>query len=219
MESDNIIVFKNKKNKEIYEILNEFVQIRDKFNSDTSDLKLSKQYDQCYEKIIKKFSYIPDVHARKYLRYPNYADLVQEGMLGLVMAVNNFDMQRSRCFLKLANWYVKTRIKRAANKFDLISVPIYSKNSALQRVGSLPVIIYEDDCLYKKDNISHIKSKLLNLSPKRRKIFFSFYGFDIINEEIILGQKKDLSEISKEVELPINTLKFIINKINKTLLK
>lgn len=213
------IVFKNKNNKEIYELLSEFVDIR-KLANDTDDKVINKRYQKSFEKVVKKFSYIPGVHARKYMKYSNYSDLVQEGMVGLVMAINNFDMDRSRCFLKVANWYVKTKIKRAANKFELISVPICKKEKALQRTDFKNnfSLYYEDNSLESKDNVKFIKETIYALPVQSKKIFCYFYGFDFVDDDVVFFNKKTAEQISKELDVSLSTIRTTITKINKKII-
>ncbi len=130
------IVFKNKENKHIFELLSKMVALKTKLKeaNGIEKVKAEKEYTEFFNFLIKKFSYIPELHTRRYLKYSNYQDLLQEGMLGLVMALDKFNIERSRNFFQLANWYVKTRVRRSANKFDVISVPIaMGKENALLR--------------------------------------------------------------------------------------
>jgi RNA polymerase sigma factor (sigma-70 family) len=217
------IVFKNKENKLIYELLNKLIVLRNEKNKTKGKNypKVCHEYRQHFDFLIKKFSYIPELHARRYMKYSNYPDLLQEGMLGLVMALENFDMNRSNNFFKIANWYVKTRIKRSANKFDVISVPMaVGKENPLYRVVEIPVM--EDFSLTQSEQVEKAQqSKAMYtaiscLPTEYKKVFCYYYGVDVVNDEIVIkDNKKTISDISKELNLSRIKIKKIIDCANK----
>ncbi len=64
-------------------------------------------------------------HARKWTNnMTDLEDLVGEGMMALLEAANNFDLERNVRFSTYANWFVKNRIFAALTKFrTAIDVP------------------------------------------------------------------------------------------------
>lgn len=71
-------------------------------------------------------------------------DLVQEGNIGLMRAVNKFDYQRNFKFSTYAVWWIKQAIRRAVyDQMALIRVPEYMYESARQVQKMMPVLATE----------------------------------------------------------------------------
>ena len=71
-------------------------------------------------------------------------DLVQEGNIGLMRAVDKFDYQRSFKFSTYAVWWIKQAIRRAVyDQMALIRVPEYMYESARQVQKVIPVLTTE----------------------------------------------------------------------------
>ncbi len=71
-------------------------------------------------------------------------DLVQEGNIGLMRAVNKFDYQRNLKFSTYAVWWIKQAIRRAVyDQMALIRVPEYMYESARQVQKMMPVLTTE----------------------------------------------------------------------------
>lgn len=71
-------------------------------------------------------------------------DLVQEGNIGLMRAVNKFDYQRKLKFSTYAVWWIKQAIRRAVyDQMGLIRVPEYMYESVRQVQKMLPILTTE----------------------------------------------------------------------------
>lgn len=196
-------------------VLVELIELREK--SKVSSSKKDKlKYDMAFDKAINRFSYIVDIHCGKYKKYPNYTDLHQEGLLGLTLALNNFNPQRSKNFFRIANWYVKTRIKRSANKYDVINVPMkVAKKSAYCRLSDVPVMVDNRnphqslECI--QDSAS-IQAAMSNLTDLQRKVV-SMY-FDIQCADNTLGIQKTISfrTIAKEINTSTANVENALNE-------
>ena len=85
--------------------------------------------------------------AREYLSSGlDLLDLVQEGNLGLMHAVQKFDFCRNIRFITYATWWVRQGISRAISKTARsIRIP-YRKESNLRRVKGAFTILMQDNC-------------------------------------------------------------------------
>ena len=65
--------------------------------------------------------------AKKYLRHGvSFMDLIQEGNIGLIKAVEKFEVERGTKFCTYAFWWIKQGIQRAiADKARLIRIPVH----------------------------------------------------------------------------------------------
>jgi len=183
-------------------LLSELISLREK--KDLSKLD-NLRYNQCFAKALNKFSYIVTIHTNKYKRYSNYDDLRQEGLIGLCIALNKFDPQRSHNFFRLVNWYVKTRCARSANKYDVINVPMnIAKESAMNRVAELPVIvdpkISQVQEMEKDQIISNINLALEYLNDIQKFVVCSYYGINHNGAESISSIAKQINTSRANVE-------------------
>jgi len=62
--------------------------------------------------LVKKLSYMVCSKIKRHHSKVFYEDLLQEGKLGLVKAIDDFDPKRGLNFFKFANWHIKNRIRR-----------------------------------------------------------------------------------------------------------
>jgi len=219
------IVFKNKENKQIFELLSKFTALKTRAKELNGPDKIiaDKEYKNFLNVLIKKFSYIPELHARRYIKYTNYQDVLQEGLLGLVMALDKFDIDRSRNFFQLANWYVKTRVCRSANKFNVISIPIaQGKEKALLRMDE-PTGMADTRCTQAEQlecvQQSEIMKRTLSILPKDSlNVFCSYHGFNVENGEVSVVEKKTIADIAQDMKISRARVKKLIDTANHKLL-
>lgn len=74
------------------------------------------------DELIVSLAYLVHSVIYKYKRFDNYDDLYQEGMIGLIKAVQQYNSDTSFHFTRYAMWWVKARIVRSIKKLSLITV-------------------------------------------------------------------------------------------------
>jgi RNA polymerase sigma factor (sigma-70 family) len=197
-------------------LLNRLIQLRtikDVLSCKENDLK----YEQCFKEALNKFSYIVDVNTSRYKKFSNYKDLLQEGKIGLIISLAKFDPNRSKNFFKLANWYIKTRIKRAANKHDVISAPIVCETKVvMNRLNIMPIMLEHncdaEDALEKEEVLESLKFAIGCLSDLHKNVICLYYG--IGDGEI---QKTSLSVIAKVLKKPKQEIELILQEAHELL--
>lgn len=86
-----------------------------------------RRMDQAREKLILANLRLVVHLAKKYVRHGvSLLDLIQEGNIGLMKAVEKFDVERGNKFSTYAFWWIKQGIERGiADKARLIRVPVH----------------------------------------------------------------------------------------------
>ena len=196
-------------------LLNRLIELRN-----IKDTTLSKKdkiaYDNYFNVVFKKFSYIVDIHTNKYKKYANYQDLKQEGSMGLFIALNKFKPERSKNLFKIIHWYVSTRIQRSAHKHDLVRLTLKQSkdNNHLNRVDTMPIIIDEARNPYENLEASiinkEVKSAISNLLPIEKTIVSLYFGIDSI-------KKTNITNICSQTKMPRVKVLEILQSACKTL--
>jgi len=88
----------------------------------------------------------------------NIADLIQEGNLGLIRAVEKFEWKKGFKFSSYATWWIHQAIIRAlAEKSKLIKVPVYLTEK-IRRLGKISRALAQE--LEKEPNLEELSAKL-----------------------------------------------------------
>ncbi|HUU89534.1 MAG TPA: sigma-70 family RNA polymerase sigma factor [Candidatus Glassbacteria bacterium] len=217
------IKFKNKENKETYILLRKLMDLKEEAKCGKTAAKI--RYERHFAFLCDKFAYIPQIHVKRYMRFSNYEDLLQEGNLGLIIALEKFDMTRSNNFYRLANMYVKTRVKRAANKYDVINVPMeIAKDNPPIRVSFgasdwSPMGHADTDPLQEFESMERsrkIKETILELPSDHKKVVCMYYGIKVIKGDFVMSssKKKNISFISDKVGMSRAKVKKVIDNTN-----
>jgi RNA polymerase sigma factor (sigma-70 family) len=66
--------------------------------------------------LVKKLEYFVYSKAKRYGGRHYYQDLLQEAKIALIIAFEDFDLERGINFFKFAEWYIRNKIRRFAEK-------------------------------------------------------------------------------------------------------
>jgi RNA polymerase sigma factor (sigma-70 family) len=77
---------------------------------DTWRSAIPSQKSKIQAEFIRRLTYMVQARIKRYRKQPYYDDLLQEGKLGLVKAMIDFDPKRGINFFKFAVWHIQNRI-------------------------------------------------------------------------------------------------------------
>ena len=130
----------------------------------------------------------------------DFMDLIQEGNLGLIKAIDSFDYTKGVRFSTFATYYIKNEINRAIiNKWQPIRVPVYL-NGLINKYNSIQDRYYK---LYNRPATSLEISKEMGISKDKVAEIKSAI-FNIISTNIIVSD--DESELG-DIIVDYNNLK------------
>lgn len=128
--------------------------------SKKEELELFKRMEEgdneAREKIILSNLKLVHSFAKKYRgRGLDYLDLIQEGYIGLIKAVDRFDWRRENKFSTYATWWIRQAITRAlAEKGTLIRLPYHLNEEKGFLIRKKKELFYEYKQIPTKDDLS-----------------------------------------------------------------
>ena len=144
--------------------------------------------------------------ARKYMQYSvSFRDLIAEGNIGLMRAIENFDPDRGTKFSTYATWWIRQSITRSlSNQSRTVRVPVYL-NESLSRYRK----VLED--YYTKTGLQPTceeVAKILGISAEEaRQLQENFPS--IMSSDIKQSLEEDEgSKITKKIQPPLRTKSF-----------
>jgi RNA polymerase sigma factor (sigma-70 family) len=166
---------------EAEELMKIFISLREKSNlsKNLADIKEFKAHEAI---CIEKFMYLVSMRTDKYRGFPNYDDLVQEGLEALIKAMINYNPSKGIWFW-WAHKYIATRISRTANLHTTIRYPLkFAKENPPHKEPSLPLLIENRFCPDKNveaaETIDAVKVAMKHLDNNQKAIINLSFGFD-----------------------------------------
>lgn len=204
----------NVTDKEADELLEKYVYLREKCKTSKSK-KIHLQYKEQMNICSRKFDYIVQNRAKRYKSFPNYDDLVQDGRLALMLALESYQLKKGSWFW-WANQYVKTKLSREANKHSAMKIPIkHAKKLTPFKVTIMPGIIADDkpnaiETIQNSEMSSAISSALYSL-PQTQRIAIEMYY------EINSSDKHTIKSISERLSISVFDCKKLINEAKNSI--
>lgn len=146
------------------------------------------------EYVITNASFLVYKNTKKYIKFSNYEDLMQEGFIGLIRAVDKYDHTKFPNFLSYAEQWVVHYIRKAAKRFDVVYSPdrvrtVYAELDEDTEDTELT----PDQHYFKKESAAFLLDKLSCLSSRNNAIVKSVYGIGC--------DARSLRDIGKDFEI------------------
>lgn len=155
--------------------------------------------------IVESLSPLVFKNGTRYKKYPNYEDLIQEGFVGLIRAVNSFNADKFSNFISYADQWIIHYMRRSASRFDIVYNPnkvrvVYAETDTDDyNPDDVPDTKYEA-----KERANILKMSLKRLDKRERYVLKNMYG---INTRI-----KTLKEVGSHLKISHERARQIKNK-------
>lgn len=158
--------------------------------------------------LVKKLGYLVQAKIKGYRRQIFYNDLLQEGKLGLLKAIEDFDFERGINFFKFACWHIQHRIRVYLHWYKKANKAIEEENYFNE--------IYAQDYFEQAELQQTIINALEYLPEVDRRIITMRFGiydneyrtFKQIGEELSLSKQR-VEQIQKRALLKLKNNKEI----------
>jgi len=132
-----------------------------------------------HNKIINGLSFLVLSQVRRYRKFGNYEDILQEGKIGLIKAVKRFDHSRFPNFFVYAERWIKNHVRRTASRFDVVYNP--NKSRVVYGDAEIENEIDEngpEEVFFIKERRSIIASALGSLTDREGDVIERVFGLD-----------------------------------------
>jgi RNA polymerase primary sigma factor len=151
------------------------------------------------DELIISLAYLVHSVVYRYKRFDNYEDLYQEGMIGLIKAVQQYNSDTSFHFTRYALWWIKARVMRSIKKLNLITVSGDYDMKYFMQYDIKETDIVEDNDPEKSailtEEINNLHNVINTLPEKHQQIIRMRFGLNDTKQHNlqVLGDKLDMT--------------------------
>jgi RNA polymerase sigma factor (sigma-70 family) len=161
-------------------------------------------------KIINDLSFLVYSRLKTHRGSELYADLCQEGKMGLMRALKDFEPSRGKNFFLFATWHIQTRIRRLLIKESKRKeIPVGDFNE--EHIGTIE--LKESEC-----DVKHIINSLDKLPNKSQKVIQMHFGFNGMEPQSFqqIGRELGISR-QRAQQIGVSAIKKLQHTITKKL--
>ena len=149
------------------------------------------------DKLVLSLSYLVRSAVVKYRRFHNYEDLYQEGMIGLIKAVRNYDDALTFHFMRYGMWWIKSRVSRSLKKMALVAITGDHKMYEPIQNDSVGLVEHNtpEKQVSERESRVNLYIALNSLSDREKEVIQMRYGFNDMDEHSFqsMGSKFQLT--------------------------
>lgn len=109
----------------------------------------------------------------------NYDDLVEVGITGIMLAIDNYDLSRRTNFYNYASYYVRSEVKKYIKHEIINVVSLDELNEKLSERGKGLMSNFDLENNYLKKEILVVLQDVLNaLDPTTKNMILDYFGFN-----------------------------------------
>jgi len=151
-----------------------------------------KDKEKILTELVRRLSYMVQARIKGYRNQAIYLDLLQEGKIGLMKAIESFDISRGTNFFKLASWHIGSRIKNYLRWWQRTNRRVNSDNDINYMEAPTP------HDFIKKQEEQKVLLKAISCLPKLdRKVVMMRFGVGG-HKNHTLKQIGDVFSLSKQ---------------------
>ena len=142
-----------------------------------------------------------------------YADILQEGCIGLITAIEHFEVEKGFKFSTYATWWIKQAITRAISKYGKKTGVSFSKNSDLIQYKK-NVGIYADELGRNptdKEIAKHFDLSLEEVQENNQLLLMDYS----INQKVNAEESEELGDFIKDENIKVENESIINNLVDE----
>lgn len=184
--------------------MKDYKNINENIRQKIKDIKIVRRDNPSLAKrmedeLIVSLAYLVHSVVYRYKKFDNYEDLYQEGMIGLIKAVQQYNSDTSFHFTRYAMWWIKARVVRSIKKLNLITVSGDENMRYFMQYDIKESDMIDDNDPEKNailtQKIGHLHNVIDSLPEKHQQIIKMRYGLNNTAEHNLqdLGDKLDMT--------------------------
>lgn len=165
-------------------------------NSDLNEKEKDALIKKKRDRIITQLMFLVYSSARQYRSLPNYEDLVQEGLIGLIKATRKFEWRKFPNFFIYCRQWIINGILKAASRFDVVYNPNKIKVIYAEPLEEEIDLENNPDDIYFTNEIRKNVIRETNKLPEReRSVVKQYFGIGKYDETTLqeIGAQYNLS--------------------------
>lgn len=171
--------------------MNDFIGVNEAIRLKIKEIKRMAKIDKhlahkMENKLVMSLSYLVKSVIFKYKKYNNYDDLYQEGMVGLIKAVRQYNSDMSFHFSRYALLWIRTCVMRSIKKINVVSAASSSNIivKVIYEVNDEDIILNNtlEKNMLLNEQIVRVNRIITTLPEKHQRIVKMRYGLEDVKE-------------------------------------
>jgi RNA polymerase sigma factor (sigma-70 family) len=146
------------------ELLTNLIIAKKRYKRNNSKIN-SLKYNEILSLCVNAFDFLVKNRTKRYYKFSNYEDLVQEGRIALISALNTYDNKKGNFYI-WAKLYINTKVSRQANCHSTVKIPIKAVAKNKPKKVDMPVITDNSKTAFESLYFNEMKDIVLKAISK-----------------------------------------------------